>query len=173
MRMSDFSNESVLTSGSTKLFHRIFSCITIIMLQIMGCLNTLWLVVMSQWSLFHSIIMEAPENYMARNFRGPSPAELCLHPPGYAWQRANKYTSTVLITSLFCNSFVFLHTHSSFFLFALSLTTYTIPAIFTGGTEKIIWFPFWQNIALLKSVLKRLDGGGMDAKSRWHFEKLK
>lgn len=99
--------------------------------------------------------------------------KLCLPPPGSAWQGANKYTSTVVVTSLFCNFFVLMHTHSSSFFFALSLTTCTIPAIFTGCiAEKIIWFPFWQNIALLKSILKRLDGGGMDVRSIWHFEKL-
>lgn len=76
--------------------------------------------------------------------------ELCLHPPGSAWQRANKYTSTVPISSLFCSFFVFICTHSSFFLFAVSLTAYSIPAIFTGCiAQKIIWFPFWKNIVLL------------------------
>lgn len=56
--------------------------------------------------------------------------ELWVHPPASAWQRANRYTSMVLITSLFCSFFVSMHTHSSSFFFAVSLTTCTIPAIF-------------------------------------------
>lgn len=90
--------------------------------------------------------------FIARNFRGPSQAA-CLNCACVLLVLLGKgQTSTPAqsISSHFCSFFVCMCTHSSSLLFAVSLITYTIPAIFTGYiAEKIIWFPFWQNIILV------------------------
>lgn len=41
--------------------------------------------------------------------------ELCLRPPGAAWQRASKYNSTVVVTYLLCSFSVSIHSSSLLF----------------------------------------------------------
>lgn len=82
--------------------------------------------------------------------------ELCLHPPGAAWQRASKYNSTVVVTYLLCSFSVSIHSSSLLFHWP---HTPSLQSLLVALQGKIIWFPFRQNIALLKSAFEKARWG--------------
>lgn len=167
--------------SSYQWVHKAFSscsCITIITLQIRGCSKMLWLAVMSQQSLFHNIIMKAPENCMARNFRGPSQAA-CLNCACILLVLLGKgQTSTPAqsLSLLFSAVSLFFHVHTSLLLLVCCFAGPHAPSLqflLVALQRKSYGSHFGKILLYLRAFLKRLGGGGMDVKSKWHSEKLK